>query len=676
MKIEKLGIYNFGPFLGEHAFAFSRKGLVLVCGKNHDDPRCDSNGSGKSSLFDALDWALFGKVPRGDHVDSVVHDQATSCQVRVELADDFGRPVVIERRRGKETNLRCWVGGSEVSALDVKETQAQIEQVLGVDRATFHAAVYFGQTDLVRYADSTDGERMQTLTRILQFEEIDSFLETTKVLIGGLKDSEGQRTARLGYQQGEMDGLKARDFSASMREWEERRVAQLTVQTADYRSREAECGRKEHQLRESMPLAKAEMERWRNEIGVPLTPVQMLPEFRNHLTEAQKSHEVARYRLQHAQEALSRHKPLGEVCNQCGQPVPESLRQAARQALEQDVLAMQETYKNTTALVQTAQAIFTAEEHKIALAGAEAAQRQMHVLRQFETAQTQYTLLVGQWTALGHEQRDLEQVGKAIQQWATVQNPFADQAVQVAQRIQELEQEMAGERVELASIAQRRRFMEFWKEGFGPSGLKSYILDARLVELTEAANRWVRLLTGGVFWVQFQSQRQTRGKKIVNAPEVRVARWNPDGTITERNYRSLSGGEKQRISFPIDFGLSHLLASRARQRYDLLLLDEVFKHLDRTGKGAMVEMLELLAKEKGAVYVIEHDAEMQGLFEQKVWVEKRNRCSTIHEEIADVQHAEKAKQAPPTVEYRAPVGAVGEPGAFVRRPVQRTPVPR
>jgi hypothetical protein len=90
----------------------------------------------------------------------------------------------------------------------------------------------------------------------------------------------------------------------------------------------------------------------------------------------------------------------------------------------------------------------------------------------------------------------------------------------------------------------------------------------------------------------------------------------------------------------------------------------------------MVEMLELLAKEKGAVYVIEHDAEMQGLFEQKVWVEKRNRCSTIHEEIADVQHAEKAKQAPPTVEYRAPVGAVGEPGAFVRRPVQRTPVPR
>jgi len=676
MKIEKLGIYNFGPFLGEHAFAFSRKGLILICGKNHDDPRCDSNGSGKSSLFDALDWALFGKVPRGDHVDSVVHDQATSCQVRVELSDDSGRSVVIERRRGKETNLRCWVGGAEVSALDVRETQAQIERVLGVDRATFHAAVYFGQTDLVRYADSTDGERMQTLTRILQFEEIDQFLETTKGLISGLSSREGERTARLGYQQGEMDGLKARDFSASVREWEERRILEVNSWTMDYKAREAERVRQEKYLREHMPAAKTALELLRNEIGVPLISAKVLPEFRNQLTEAQKAHEVTRYRLQHSQEALSRHKPLGEVCTQCGQPVPESLRQAARQALEQDVLAMQEAFRIATALVQAAQVAFNAEESNIALAGAEAAQRHLHALRQFEAAQTQYTLLGGQWLVGEQEQRNLEQLFKAIQVRAVEQNPFAAQAAQVAQRVQELEQEMAGERAELERIAQRRRFLEFWKEGFGPSGLKSYILDARLAELTEAANRWVRLLTGGVFWVQFQSQRQTRGKKIVNAPEVRVARWNPDGTITERNYRSLSGGEKQRISFPIDFGLSHLLASRARQRYDLLLLDEVFKHLDRTGKGAMVEMLELLAQEKGAVYVIEHDAEMQGLFEQKVWVEKRNRCSTIHEEIADVQHAEKAKPAPPAVEYRAPVGAVGEPGAPVRRPVQRTPVPR
>jgi DNA repair exonuclease SbcCD ATPase subunit len=672
MKINRVVIYNYGPFFGDHVFSFSRKGLVLVCGRNLDDPRCDSNGSGKSSLFDSLDWGLFGRVPRGDHADSVVNEESRSCQVRVELTDDAGQPVVIERSRGKETNLRFWVGTEDLQALDVKETQARIERVLGVDRDTFHAAVYFGQNDLIRYADSTDGERMQTLTRILQFEEIDLFLETTKTMLAGLKESEVERTSRLDYQQGELDGLKSQDFSAQLRVWEERRTLEVNSWTMDYQAREAERARQEQHLREHMPAAKAELERLRKEIDGALVPPRVLPAFRDQLTEAQKAHEVTRYRLQHAQEKLNKHKPLGEVCNQCGQPVPESLRQAARQSLEQDVLAMQEAYKNATALVQAAQAAFNAEETKVAIAGAEAAQRHLQVLRHFETAQTRYTLLGGQWLAVEQEQRNLEQLWKAIQARAGESNPFAAQVYQVAQRIQELEQSMATVRAELEQITERRRFLEFWKEGFGPSGLKSYILDARLHELTQAANRWVRLLTGGVFWVQFQAQRLTRGKKLVNAPEVRVSRWNPDGTITERNYRSLSGGEKQRISFPIDFGLSHLISSRAKQRYDLLILDEVFRHLDRSGKTAMVEMLEQLAKEKGAVYVSEHDAEMQGLFDQRIIIEKKNRRSAIREESYGT--AQKSQPASAQAPHGIPAGALVESPR--REPVRRTPVAR
>jgi len=672
MRVNRIVLCNYGPFFGEHVFAFSRKGLVLVSGRNLDDPRCDSNGSGKSSLFDALDWGLFGKVPRGDHVDSVVNEEARSCQVRVELVDDAGQAVIIERSRGKESNLRFWVGAEDRQALDVKETQACIERVLGLDRDTFHAAVYFGQNDLVRYADSTDSERMETLTRILQLDEIDSFLETTKVLLGGLRDREGERVARLGYQQGELDGLKTQDFSAQVREWEERRAGELATWTADFSRREAERAALEQQLRGSLSVAKEALERVRAELNGALVPPKVLPAYREQLTTAQKAHEVTRYRLQHAQEALSRHKPLGEVCSQCGQPVPESLRQAARQQLEQDVLAMQEAYNISAAQVQTAQVALNSEETQVALAGAEAAQRHLQILRQFEATQTHYTLLGGQWLAVEQEQRNLAQLWQSIQQLTGEVNPFAAQVAQVAQRIRELDAKMAAERVELARIIERRRFLEFWKEGFGPAGLKSYVLDARLQELTQAANRWVRLITGGVFWVQFQSQRQTRGKKLVNAPEVRVSRWNPDGTITERNYRSLSGGEKQRISFPIDFGLSHLLSSRSKQRYDLLLLDEVFRHLDRTGKEAMVEMLGQLAQEKGAVYAIEHDAEMQGLFEQQIIIEKKNRRSAIREEIHAV--AQKSQPAPAQAPHGLPAGALGESPR--REPVRRTPVAR
>jgi ABC-type Mn2+/Zn2+ transport system ATPase subunit len=153
---------------------------------------------------------------------------------------------------------------------------------------------------------------------------------------------------------------------------------------------------------------------------------------------------------------------------------------------------------------------------------------------------------------------------------------------------------------------------------------------------------------------------------------VRVFRHNPDGSITERNFKSWSGGEKQRISFAIDFGLSRLIAERAENSYDVLILDEVFKHLDRSGKEAVVEMLQSLAAEKSAVFVVEHDAEFQSQFERHVVVQKKNRRSTI----VEVRHGSQkgfsgAWQGTST---DAPAGVPVASGPIrnpVRRPVRK-----
>jgi len=172
-------------------------------------------------------------------------------------------------------------------------------------------------------------------------------------------------------------------------------------------------------------------------------------------------------------------------------------------------------------------------------------------------------------------------------------------------------------------------YLEFWVTALGAKGLKSFILDARLQDLTAAANQWMEVLTGGTTWVRFEAQRKTGSGKLVNAPDIRVFRYNPDGSITERAYRSLSGGEKQRVSFAVDFGLSGLVAQRAIQNYDLLILDEVFRHLDRSGKQAVVESLQSLAAQKSSLFVVEHDADFQDAFDTRVQVVNKDRRSSI-----------------------------------------------
>ena len=55
MKPLKLKLNNIGPFCGEHNLDFTELGeMYLICGKM---------GSGKTTIFDAITYALYGKLP-------------------------------------------------------------------------------------------------------------------------------------------------------------------------------------------------------------------------------------------------------------------------------------------------------------------------------------------------------------------------------------------------------------------------------------------------------------------------------------------------------------------------------------------------------------------------------------------------------------------------------------
>ena len=82
MRPEKLVMENFGPFSGRAELDFSRlDDIFLVSGKT---------GAGKTTIFDAICFALYGKVPgsRGDHPTRLRSDHALEgegCFVSLEF---------------------------------------------------------------------------------------------------------------------------------------------------------------------------------------------------------------------------------------------------------------------------------------------------------------------------------------------------------------------------------------------------------------------------------------------------------------------------------------------------------------------------------------------------------------------------------------------------------------
>lgn len=147
------------------------------------------NGAGKSSLLDAITWALFGQGTKGGakDLDNYVTRGETEGRVELEFRLNGGTYRVIRGRsiaRNKSTLEFFVLDGNKwrpLSGKTIAETQAVIESTLRMDYRTFTASslVLQGQADAFT-ANMTDQERKEALARILGLDLWDRMQERAR----------------------------------------------------------------------------------------------------------------------------------------------------------------------------------------------------------------------------------------------------------------------------------------------------------------------------------------------------------------------------------------------------------------------------------------------------------------------------------------------------------------
>jgi len=78
---KNIEIHNFLS-LGDVSLDLNECGFVLVKGHNEEGSVIQSNGSGKSALFDAIFWTITGETLRGS--DSVINEKSNDVTEDVE----------------------------------------------------------------------------------------------------------------------------------------------------------------------------------------------------------------------------------------------------------------------------------------------------------------------------------------------------------------------------------------------------------------------------------------------------------------------------------------------------------------------------------------------------------------------------------------------------------------
>jgi len=144
-KIRTLAVKNFMSVgNATQAVQFDRRDLTLVLGQNLDlggDDTGARNGTGKTTIINALSYALYGAALTNIKKDNLINKtNGKNMLVTIEFEKD-GIDYKIERGR-KPNTMAFYVGGQEQeitdeSQGDSRETQAEIERMLGMSHDMF-----------------------------------------------------------------------------------------------------------------------------------------------------------------------------------------------------------------------------------------------------------------------------------------------------------------------------------------------------------------------------------------------------------------------------------------------------------------------------------------------------------------------------------------------------------
>ncbi|MDR0470153.1 MAG: SMC family ATPase, partial [Nitrososphaerota archaeon] len=192
MKPLKLTMSAFGSYAGTETIDFTRlgtRGLYLITGET---------GAGKTTIFDAISFALFGAASSNTRdkpqmLRSDFAKEKTKTCVELEFSSN-NKHYKIKRtikEKGQDADLILPDGTLLSGNSNIRQ---HITDIVGLDCDQFAQIVMIAQNDFLRFLQSNTDERLKILRRIFDTEALKQFQENLKERV---KQKEAERTLIL-----------------------------------------------------------------------------------------------------------------------------------------------------------------------------------------------------------------------------------------------------------------------------------------------------------------------------------------------------------------------------------------------------------------------------------------------------------------------------------------------
>ncbi len=605
MRFISLSLTNFRSFKSKQTFVFPKgAGFYLLTGENRTNNKLASNGAGKSSLWDALSFVLYGRTPRGLGGTEIATRNAKG-PTEVEL--------VFEAAGTQQTLLRTHKPNS-LSLNGTETTQEEIDKLLQLGPDEFAAAALKGQFAKT-FLDFSPADKLKAFSTALNLEIWEDLAQISSKNCATAEAKNQELTSKIQTITASQ-AILTRELEDSKNRssiWQEQ-SHNAYLQTL------SEKGKLENDLAQ---LKKTSFEADNTAYRKLKEQIRLceydLGEIDREQLKLQKEINHNEFQIEKSDQEIKKITGADVTCPTCGQRLDERHREKEIGSLK----AAREVYVSRLAEVN----------------------------RKFAKIKTEIKPILDKVNSLDQElNKATKEMNLADHKQAEHNNKISDLTCQItnlsrklneqqqnpyANKIKSLSAEIESNAAGLILFEKEQKVAEwqitsrgFWAKEF--RNLRLWLVESALSEFEVETNLSLLELGLSGWSVKYACERITQAGTVSRGFTVTIL---PPDERKDVKWETFSGGETQRLRVAAAVGLGNLVRARTGVNPSIEVWDEPTQHLSEEGVSSLLAFFSDRARsENRQIWLVDHHSHSAGDFDGIYCVVKDKNGSTIHQE--------------------------------------------
>lgn len=600
IKLKHLILENFMSF-GYAEIDLNDRGYVLVNGiNNNPTDNATSNGSGKSSIWEAISYALTGETIRGITKNLVNIHTEGGMRVELSFSIDNTEYKICRYREHKEfkNDIKFFVNGVDNSGKGVRDTEKLISEHLpDLTSSLIGSVIILGQGLPQRFSNNTPSGRKEVLEKLsksdFMIEDIKKRISDRKTALNKnlreIEDSTLSKSSQLSVIERQLSS-----YREQLNSLEDRTsyVEKIKDTQEKVNAVQSELDSLSNAISETRALGDNLTDQLNSQITLYNAEVQSRRTTLDELIKNYQSQDLQlKADIRSLQNEILRLKSVVDICPTCKQKLPdvhkvdtterEAQLETLREEESQIAGCLKEKEEELSNLLRDIKQKYEATQLDIKNQLNESKTTLNNLNKKREAYESEYR---AQSTYLSNLQLSLQNVE---QQKTSIESTIQE----LEKDINSLTSEIGYNTVEKDDVKNRSEIVN---------------------KMLNIATREFRgyLLTNVISYINKKAKDYSRDIFKTDKIELTLDGNNINISYDDKMYENLSGGEQRKVDIICQLSLRDMLSQFSDFHSNVLILDEVFENLDYTGCQSVIDTISKKLTDVESLFIVTHRSDL------------------------------------------------------------------